>query len=224
MMAWRTNPACFGSGSRLGNPDEFRRKGRLRRALSQALARIHVRYFDLLYCEFDLKDEIPEVIPGLEIRANLLELDEIDALISDLGDAQRASVEAYLDQGSCCIAARHHREIVASNWFNLEKVFVAGFEVGRLPGDVVYSHGGYVRPQYRGHRIFQFLCAEVYRHARSLGRGYVGNLVDRGNTPSVRARANLGTRVQSARLLKVGRLAPLHLGARFSVGGDSVRR
>ena len=203
--------------------EEFRQKSTLRIAVSTAARHVGVRYFDLLYCEYCLCADISAVTTDLQVHSTLLDSAEVASLASNMDTQFGRVVEHYIDAGSQCVAARLNDELVAYNWFNLEKMFLADFDVRPLPTGGVYSHGGYVWPAYRGHRLFQYLCAEIYQHAKNLGREFVGNFVDRRNLPSIKVRENLGTRFQPVLLLKIGGLAPIYLTKRFVVGGDSVR-
>jgi hypothetical protein len=81
--------------------------------------------------------------------------------------------------------------------------------VQSLPPGGGYTYNSFVRPEFRGQRIFQCLTEAVYSKLEREGFQFCCNLVDRDNSPSIAARERLGAQFHAAPILKLPGLDPL---------------
>jgi len=83
--------------------------------------------------------------------------------------------------------------------------------VHALPPEGAYTYNSWVRPEYRGQKIFQCLTRTVYSELKKESFEFCCNLVDRSNAPSVAARRRLGAQFHAAPILELPGLNPLPL-------------
>jgi ribosomal protein S18 acetylase RimI-like enzyme len=207
--------------------DEYRRKTALRRFLSDFLARLGIHFYDMYYGEIDLGRPLVEVEPSLEFEIGKASREDLPEILQVLNPERKRSFQHSIDIGSSCIVARYRGRIAGYSWCQQRVIDLAGLTVRELPAKVGYTYNSFVLPEFRGKKLFQRLTLAVYRDFREQGFSFVGNLVDRANTPSIAARQRLGVTFQSARFLKLPGLAPMELGKAIVIGaapGGAARR
>jgi ribosomal protein S18 acetylase RimI-like enzyme len=187
------------------------------RVASRTAALFGVRFYNMLYGERSLGDAMQNVepLPGLVVRrATPLDLARLGAV---LAPAQVKSCQIATAQHSNCFVAVEGEEIAGYSWLNTSDIYLLGWKVQSLPPQGSYTYNSFVRPEFRGRKIFQRLTEAVYSELELEKFQFCCNLVDRDNAPSVAARRRLGAQFHAAPILKLPGLNPLPL-LRFPFG------
>lgn len=187
------------------------------RVASRTAGVFGVRFYNMLYGECSLVDAVRQVgpPPGLEIRPTPPE--DLESLQSKLSQTQADWCRIALGHGSRCFTALDGQEIAGFSWLNTQFIYMLRSRVRALPPEGAYTYSSWVRPEYRGQKIFQCLTEAVYSELRKEGFEFCCNLVDRHNAPSVAARRRLGAQFRASPILKLPGLNPLPL-RRFPFG------
>ena len=193
------------------------------RASSRTAALIGVRFYNMLYGERSLAAALLHVEPPSELRIREATAEDLEILQAELEPAQAESCRIAAAQRSRCFVALQGREIAGYSWLNTREVFLLRWRVQSLPPGGGYTYNSFVRPEFRGQKIFQCLTEAVYSMLEQEGFQFCCNLVDKDNKPSIAARERLGTQFHSAPILKLPGLDPLPLrGLPFgSTSGDA---
>jgi hypothetical protein len=165
----------------------------------------------MLYGERSLLDTLPHVEPVSDLVIREATAGDLELLDAALEPAQADSCRIAAAQGSRCFIALHGRDIAGYSWLNTRDIFLLSWRVQSLPPEGGYTYNSFVRPQFRGQKIFQGLTESVYSKLEQEGFQFCCNLVDRDNAPSIAARERLGARFHAAPILKVPGLDPLPL-------------
>jgi len=187
------------------------------RVASRTAALFGVRFYNMLYGERSLGDPVRyvEPLPGLVVRrATPLDLARLGTVFAP---AQVESCRIATAQRSQCFVAVEGEEIAGYSWLNTDDIYLLSWKIRALPLQGGYTYNSFVRPEFRGQKIFQRLTEAVYSELEQEGFQFCCNLVDRDNAPSVAARRRLGAQFHAAPILKVPGLNPRPL-LRFPFG------
>lgn len=190
----------------------------IQRFASRIAAFFGVRFYNLLYGEKNLLQEIEAVSTTPEVRVDRARENDVEDLLNRLPVEQRGYCLTAKELGSECWIAWHGEEIAGYSWLNFEQVNLLGWRLFDLPESGAYTYNSYVMQEYRGRRIFQRLTETVYRHIRDEGFAFCGNLVDRSNAASIGARRRFGLIYQPAPVLKIPGRGPFILGRKPELG------
>lgn len=181
------------------------------RAASRTAGLFGVRFYNMLYGECSLVGEIRQVDPppGLEIQPTRPR--DVELLLSKLSQAQADWCRIAAGLESRCFVALDGQEIAGFSWFNTQYIYMLRSRVHALPPEGAYTYNSWVRPEYRGQKIFQCLTRTVYSELKKESFEFCCNLVDRSNAPSVAARRRLGAQFHAAPILELPGLNPLPL-------------
>ncbi len=173
------------------------------RVASRTASLFGVRFFNMLYGERSLADAIQHVEPSPGLGIRLATPRDLELLQSELSEDQASSCRIAAAQQSRCFTAFAGEDIAGYSWFNTRMIYMLRWKVQALPPEGAYTYNSYVRPEFRGQKIFQRLTEAVYSELEKEGFEFCCNLVDRNNTPSVAARRRLGTQFHAAPFLKL---------------------
>lgn len=181
------------------------------RVTSRTAGLFGVRFYNMLYGERSLVDAVQAVEPppGLEIRRATAQ--DLELLAAELAPPQAEACRIAAAQQSRCLVAVVGQEVAGYSWLNTADIFLLRWRVQALPPQGGYTHNSFVRPRFRGLKIFQCLTEAVYSDLKQRGFRFCCNLVDRDNAPSVAARKKLGALFRAAPILKLPGLDPLPL-------------
>ena len=181
------------------------------RASSRVAALFGVRFYNMLYGERSLLETLEHVEPSSDLMIREATAGDLELLSSVLDPEQAESCRTAADQQSRCLVALHGQEIAGYSWLNTRDVFLLSWRVQRLPPEGGYTYNSFVRPEFRGQKIFQCLTEAVYSQLEQEGFQFCCNLVDKDNAPSIAARGRLGAQFHAAPILKLPGLDPLPL-------------
>ncbi len=181
------------------------------RATSRTAGLFGVRFYNMLYGERSLGDAIHQVEPPAGLVIRRATSGDRELLESNLTPAQAKSCRIAAAQQSRCIVAMNGQEIAGYSWLNTRDIYLLSWRLQKLPPDGGYTYNSFVRPEYRGQKIFQRLTGAVYSELAREGFQFCCNLVDRNNAPSVAARRRLGALFHAAPILKLPGLDPFPL-------------
>ena len=149
------------------------------RVASRTAALFGVRFYNMLYGERTLGDamQLVEPLPGLIVRrATPLDLARLGRVF---GPAQAESCRIATAQHSKCFVAVEGEEIAGYSWLNTHDIYLLSWKVQALPPQGGYTYNSFVRPEFRGQKIFQRLTEAVYSELEQEGFQFCCNLVDR---------------------------------------------
>ena len=181
------------------------------RSSSRVAALFGVRFYNMLYGERSLLDTLLNVEPPSDLVIREATAGDLELLSAALEPAQAESCRIAAAQRSRCFIALHGREIAGYSWLNTNDVFLLSWKVETLPPQGAYTYNSFVRPEFRGQKIFQCLTEAVYSKLEQEGFQFCCNLVDKNNKPSIAARQRLGAQFHAAPILKLPGLDPLPL-------------
>ncbi|MFH1681732.1 MAG: hypothetical protein ABIH26_13955 [Candidatus Eisenbacteria bacterium] len=187
-------------------------KSPVRLWIAGVLARIGIRYFDLLYGRTDLRSSsVRTVSSPLELRIRAAGEEDMRRIVERSGDETDGDFRAALALGGACYVALSEGSIAGYTWVNRNLIPVRGLPPLPLPAGSVYSYKSHVFPEHRGKKVFQGLLAEVYREMKNEGFSVAANLVDVKNAASIQARRRVGASFRRVRLVKLPGLKPFFI-------------
>lgn len=196
------------------------------RVASRTAAVFGVRFYNMLYGERTFGDAMQHIEPLPELIVRRATPSDLARLGTVFGPAQAESCRIATAQHSQCFVAVEGEEIAGYSWLNTHDIYLLSWKIQALPPQGGYTYNSFVRPEFRGRKIFQRLTEAVYSELEQEGFQFCCNLVDRDNAPSVAARKHLGAQFHAAPILKLPGLNPLPL-LRFPFGvsaGESPGR
>jgi hypothetical protein len=103
-----------------------------------------------------------------------------------------------LSAGHKCLGIKHHDEIVAYGWINLQNCnsHLMSFP---LKENEAYLYGARTFTAYRGNNLAPYLRHQIYTHLADMGRTTLYSITEFGNIASIKFKKKLG-----ARNLKLG--------------------
>jgi len=200
-----------------------------RKLAGSVLERFGVWIWRLYYYETDLHDHSSPTLPGIDVQIRRVPPDELSERRDELGDFGRRSRGYALARGDRCYFAECSGRLAGYSWVNFHGVSVGPYLLSPLDEQGVYSHSGFVFPEFRGKRLFQHMLAHVYRELREEGYRFACNMVARDNAASIRTREKfrvVGKRILVVRLPRrepwlVG--GPIGTGALLKSVGESTQ-
>ncbi len=150
-------------------------------------------YRRLLLLERSLSEPLPEVRSSLPLEIEWLgpnDQAEFSAMVSDQYNTQ---IEARMNKGDRCLAARTHGKLAAVMWACTTSLRISYLEMDTplLPGEV-YLCGAFTDPAFRGHAIAPTLSVEMLRRFRETGFHRAIRATWPENSPALRAHAKAG--------------------------------
>lgn len=152
-----------------------------------------IGYRRLLLLGRSLEGPLPEVRSSLPLEIDWLgphDQAEFSAMVSDQYNTQ---IEARMNKGDRCLAARTHGKLAAVMWACTTSLRMSYLEMDMpLPPGEVYLCGAFTDPAFRGHGIAPTLSVEMLRRFRETGFHRAIRATWPENSPALRAHAKAG--------------------------------
>lgn len=199
----------------------MRRKSRPREFASRALAGCGFAFYDMYFGHAVLRSCAPPSGPEIRVGVRLAKEQDLEAVACRKGGetAQRFANHKIL--GSSCVVAESEGTVVGYLWTNKTVFEFVGGSLGILPDGFMCVHDGFVFPEFRGNRVFQYLFATVFERGRAAGLHTAVCVADRANAPAVAGCRRAGVRFRPAPILKLPGLTPMLLGVKSMGGAES---
>ncbi len=192
---------------------EIYQPGSARRLASRAAAAVGLRYYDVLFCERDLTQPLPEIQPRRLIDVRVADGEDIEAMLAMRQGDERRVIERIARIGVGYVAEAESG-LVGYAWARAGAMHIfcrrplEYHELAELPAGAFYTNNSYVLPAARGAGIFQALLACQYRDRAANGFRTATNLIETVNLDSLAAHRRLGHRMQPARIVKLPAAGP----------------
>jgi hypothetical protein len=154
-------------------------------------------------CEKDLQEPIPDIKPPIELEIGIASTDDLRCIEDQIDGEYLKVFQDGVKMGNTCFVAKTNGHIAGFSWLSFQDVPLVFGASARYPQDTAHSYHSLVFPEFRGNKVFQCLSRELYIYLKSKGYRYACNLVTRKNVPSIKARLNVGARIQTVRFRKL---------------------
>ena len=133
---------------------------------------------------------LPRDNEGINVRQ--AETRDVDAICQCCN--KRTIFEKRFAKGDICLVAVHEKNIIGYEWFSIKSSHTEerGFFVLTIPKNAVYAYDAYVKPGYRGKKVFTFIMNAAVNLTHNMKREKLITRVEKGNNASLIAHKRLG--------------------------------
>jgi GNAT superfamily N-acetyltransferase len=136
-------------------------------------------YRRVLVVAYRLQEPVPEFVPRLAVRTDLLGKGDVDAYLAFRPESDRAGLINRLDSGQLCFVAWHAGQIVSACWTAVRPTHIPFLDCDTelAPGEV-YLYERFTAQAYRGQRLAHAVRTYQLRYLRNAGyRRAIGAIV-----------------------------------------------
>jgi hypothetical protein len=136
-------------------------------------------YRRMLVVAYRLEEPIPEFVPRLAVRNDLLGKSEVDAYLAFRPESDRAELINRLDSGQLCFVAWHEGQIVSACWTAAQATRIPFLDCDcELADGDAYLYDKFTSEAYRGQRLAHAVRMHQLRYLRNAGyRRAIGAVV-----------------------------------------------